>query len=238
MIKIFRKIRESFIESGSARKYIIYALGEIALVVIGILIALQINNWNEEVKSQIFERQILKELLQDIRSDTSNVHAQSRRYTRIVGQINFWLSSSAHQDSIGRQFEDLFAGINLNLNTTTFETLQGKGLHSLQSDELRRTISEYYNKCRWYLDMVKKETGYFEEIYEEPFIKEHIYISYDMNDSSNWVPKNWKYLFGSEDFAYFLGFKKRNLKYNIYFLNAINREAIEAMSSIQEYLDK
>ncbi|MBT8221519.1 MAG: hypothetical protein KJP00_16945 [Bacteroidia bacterium] len=46
MLTFLRKIRRSLIESGSARKYILYAIGEIALVVLGILIALQINNWN------------------------------------------------------------------------------------------------------------------------------------------------------------------------------------------------
>ena len=50
MLTFLRKIRKSFIASGSTRKYLIYAIGEIALVVIGILIALQINNWNEEKK--------------------------------------------------------------------------------------------------------------------------------------------------------------------------------------------
>ncbi|WP_339627654.1 DUF6090 family protein [uncultured Maribacter sp.] len=48
MIKFFRKIRKKFLEQGKTSKYLSYALGEIILVVIGILIALQINNWNEE----------------------------------------------------------------------------------------------------------------------------------------------------------------------------------------------
>ena len=49
MLTFLRKIRKSLIESGIARKYLLYAIGEIALVVIGILIALQINNWNEKM---------------------------------------------------------------------------------------------------------------------------------------------------------------------------------------------
>tara|TARA_Y100000385_G_C13079116_1_gene632955 strand:- start:584 stop:1360 length:777 start_codon:yes stop_codon:yes gene_type:complete len=48
MLTFLRKIRKSLIESGSTRKYLLYAIGEIALVVMGILIALQINNWNED----------------------------------------------------------------------------------------------------------------------------------------------------------------------------------------------
>tara|TARA_Y100000385_G_C13099534_1_gene643585 strand:- start:2936 stop:3121 length:186 start_codon:yes stop_codon:yes gene_type:complete len=52
MLTLLRKIRKSLIDSGSSRKYLLYAIGEIALVVIGILIALQINNWNESRKDR------------------------------------------------------------------------------------------------------------------------------------------------------------------------------------------
>lgn len=50
MIKFFRKIRQNLVSEGKAVNYLKYAIGEIILVVIGILIALQINNWNEERK--------------------------------------------------------------------------------------------------------------------------------------------------------------------------------------------
>jgi len=50
MLKFFRTIRRRLLDSGRLRRYLVYALGEIILVVIGILIALQINNWNEDRK--------------------------------------------------------------------------------------------------------------------------------------------------------------------------------------------
>ena len=59
MLTFLRRIRRSLIESGSPRKYLLYAIGEIALVVIGILIALQINNWNEREKLLKKEKEIL-----------------------------------------------------------------------------------------------------------------------------------------------------------------------------------
>ena len=52
MINFFRKIRKQFADDNKPLKYLRYAIGEIVLVVIGILIALQINNWNEEKKEQ------------------------------------------------------------------------------------------------------------------------------------------------------------------------------------------
>ena len=55
MIKLFRHIRQNLLSEGKTGKYFKYAIGEIILVVIGILIALQINNWNEVKKARAVE---------------------------------------------------------------------------------------------------------------------------------------------------------------------------------------
>ncbi|TVZ56074.1 hypothetical protein OD91_1353 [Lutibacter sp. Hel_I_33_5] len=69
MIKFFRKIRQKLLTENKFSKYLIYAIGEIILVVIGILIALQINNWNEHRKTakelQSYYQQILIEINQE-----------------------------------------------------------------------------------------------------------------------------------------------------------------------------
>jgi len=65
MIKFFRKIRYDLMEKNKPGKYLKYAIGEIVLVVIGILIALQINNWNTERIQSIESRQLSKRLLQE-----------------------------------------------------------------------------------------------------------------------------------------------------------------------------
>ncbi|MBO3115440.1 hypothetical protein J4050_01695 [Winogradskyella sp. DF17] len=62
MIKFFRKIRYTLLNENKTGKYIKYAIGEIILVVIGILIALQINNWNQSRKEAKQEQLILKKL--------------------------------------------------------------------------------------------------------------------------------------------------------------------------------
>ena len=67
MIKFFRKIRHNLMETRKTTKYFKYAIGEIILVVIGILIALQINNWNEERKNRNREQSILKNLQIDFK---------------------------------------------------------------------------------------------------------------------------------------------------------------------------
>ena len=69
MLTFFRRIRKGLLGQGATSKYILYAIGEIALVVMGILIALQINNWNENKKAQIYEYKLLAELLKNLSYD-------------------------------------------------------------------------------------------------------------------------------------------------------------------------
>jgi hypothetical protein len=63
MIKFFRKIRYGLMNQNKTTKYLKYAIGEIVLVVIGILIALQINNWNEVQNEKKVELGYMKNLL-------------------------------------------------------------------------------------------------------------------------------------------------------------------------------
>jgi len=70
MFKLFRNLRRNLLDRNQTRKYLAYAGGEIVLVVIGILIALQINNLNEERKERRNEKAVLAKFLQDLRSDS------------------------------------------------------------------------------------------------------------------------------------------------------------------------
>ena len=66
MNKFFRKIRYDLMSENKTAKYFKYAIGEIILVVIGILIALSINNWNEQRKNAIKEESALTQLKKDL----------------------------------------------------------------------------------------------------------------------------------------------------------------------------
>ncbi len=69
MIKFFKNTRQQLIGENKAIKYFLYALGEIALLVIGILIALQIDNWNEQRKNNEKEKTYLENILSDLKND-------------------------------------------------------------------------------------------------------------------------------------------------------------------------
>lgn len=73
MIKFFRKIRQQLIGDSKFSKYFIYAIGEILLVVIGILVALQINNWKEQAKLEQLQIGYLKRLVIDLDNDLENI---------------------------------------------------------------------------------------------------------------------------------------------------------------------
>jgi len=69
MITLFRRVREKLIGEGKVRRYLIYAVGEILLVVIGILLALQINNWNESRKQDLAEQEFIEGVKYDLSQD-------------------------------------------------------------------------------------------------------------------------------------------------------------------------
>ena len=73
MIKFFRSIRKSLLMENKTEKYFKYAIGEIVLVVIGILIALSINNWNENRKNRISEAEYYCKILADFELDRNNI---------------------------------------------------------------------------------------------------------------------------------------------------------------------
>jgi len=81
MIKFFRTIRKDLMEKNKTGNYLKYAVGEIVLVVIGILIALSINNWNEERKNILNESQLVKNIIEDLRLDSEHINQSLNELT-------------------------------------------------------------------------------------------------------------------------------------------------------------
>jgi len=82
MIKFFRRIRQKLVAENRFSKYLLYAIGEIILVVIGILIALQINNNNENRKAKAKERVLIEQLLNDFKKNQEGIDYYQKRYDR------------------------------------------------------------------------------------------------------------------------------------------------------------
>ncbi|WGK63949.1 DUF6090 family protein [Croceiramulus getboli] len=90
MIQFFRKIRQRLLVENKFSKYLLYAIGEIVLVVIGILIALQINTWNEQRKNRIEEIAILQSLRDNLKlsqKQSESLVAQERNSREVMLQV-------------------------------------------------------------------------------------------------------------------------------------------------------
>ena len=95
MLRLLRRIRQSLLGSGQTSRYILYAIGEIALVVIGILIALQINNWNESKKLHHTQKVYLKEIRNDLVQDTALLSHVIKQHKRRLARMMV-LDSTIH----------------------------------------------------------------------------------------------------------------------------------------------
>ncbi len=81
MLKFFQRVRRKFINEGNLRRYLIYAVGEIILVMIGILLALQVNNWNEGRKDKKKEILYLSEIKSDLQNDLLRISRRDTIYS-------------------------------------------------------------------------------------------------------------------------------------------------------------
>jgi hypothetical protein len=107
MIKFFRKIRQKLLSQNRVTRYLVYALGEILLVVIGILIALQINNANEAHKARQSERVVLNNLIQDLRADSLSFSDNLATLNKINNLHQDWFENKAYtKQEVSFEFVD------------------------------------------------------------------------------------------------------------------------------------
>jgi hypothetical protein len=141
------------IGSGSAKKYVFYAIGEIALVVIGILIALQINNWNEARKAQIREQHALEELLSDLDvsiaslnyilyEDENNIEDAIYSLNRV---ILFLEKDLPYVDSLGDDLRNIHQYPDFDFKSSGYESLLSMGMDIVSNNKLRSDIGRFYS---------------------------------------------------------------------------------------------
>ena len=108
MINFFKKIRKKLISKNKFSNYLIYAIGEIVLVVIGILIALQINNWNEYKKKEQYELSLLKEMKKNLKADIRDIEINIKFNERSIKSTNIILRSFKnnipYNDSLNKHY--------------------------------------------------------------------------------------------------------------------------------------
>ena len=151
MIKFFRRIRQKLLSEGNTGRYLKYAIGEIILVVIGILIALQIGNINENRKKQKQAVNLKKALKTELIADLELLKLDYK-YVEDELQINNSIAErlskeSSNLDTLVRIVRHEYKiGFNntRDLNKTTFTSLESTGTINLLGNDLAKNVQEFY----------------------------------------------------------------------------------------------
>ncbi|MDO1501172.1 DUF6090 family protein [Winogradskyella maritima] len=155
MIKFFRQIRYNLMEKNKTSRYLKYAIGEIILVVIGILIALQINNWNEKSKQDSEAQRMLKDLRKDVINDTIQLRdiydKTIKRDSNLIAIIDLVAPESGHdkQKFINLCIRNISFDNVFEVNSGTFDEAVSVGsLKYVPNDSLRQAIFNYYRTTK------------------------------------------------------------------------------------------
>jgi hypothetical protein len=160
MIPFFRKLRKQLSDDNKPLKYLRYAIGEIVLVVIGILIAISINNWNQNKINKISEKLLLKEINAEFKLNKEELESTIRDYVLIRDQCDYLRKSfpidisQINKDTLSRtlnQIRNLFSAdlsmgsISTLINTSSFEIISNTELRSLLI-QWSGLISDYFER--------------------------------------------------------------------------------------------
>lgn len=134
----------NLINQGKTARYLKYAIGEIILVVIGILIALQINTWNEERKNHQREIKLLNELKTNLLINIENLEGDIESQIKSAAIIDYLMehleNRKPYHDSLPNFFAKADYAPDVVLSASAFETLKSTGLELIQTDSLRSQI--------------------------------------------------------------------------------------------------
>ena len=175
MIKFFRKIRQNLLMENKTGKYFKYAIGEIVLVVIGILIAFSLNNWNDNRKNQKKEKLFIDGLINDLNKQKLLLDAQISYEENKVDEVNRCFQI-IEEYSIKNSADSIFDLMNrLNPRKTfvvidpTFEELKSTGSLSLISNQdLRKDIISFYQNLELQSQVITNNNFNIDNLYK-PF---------------------------------------------------------------------
>lgn len=149
MLRFLRKIRKTLLDDGKLPKYLLYALGEVALIVLGILIAVRVSNWNLGEINRVKEVVILTEILEGLKSDTIDIHANIRTLNTFLKSSEILIhqieNDIPYHDSLKLHFAKTIHFPKLIKNDGPYEVLKTEGFDILSNQELRKEISKIYD---------------------------------------------------------------------------------------------
>ena len=196
MIKFFRHIRKKLLSENKFSKYLLYAIGEIVLVVIGILIALQINNANEKGNRVQLEKSLLKEMKENLEVDLGDLRFNIRydstnsRATKLV--LHQLENNIPYHDSLAIFYGKMGSNSLLLENTSAYENLKSLGFDLISNKALRSKITNLYSARYEYVDEISQiYTGFLLSSFQ-PALIEH--TSSETTDYFQRRPNNYSEL--------------------------------------------
>ncbi|MEO2064289.1 MAG: DUF6090 family protein [Christiangramia sp.] len=210
MAKLFRHIREKLARENRFTRYIVYAIGEIILVVIGILIALQINNWNEDRKEKIKEIKLLSALQEDFQTNQKNLQKALNSYPKIEHRLESQLTFLGNTNQLMNDSIKDFLSISGFYNTEIIESglnvlLSSENLQLITKDSLKKHLTAYPS----YISVFKKnEKETFDLVLNEhrPILEKHISLAelyrrnFQLDTSLNFITSDFDELIQDRDF--------------------------------------
>ena len=150
MFKFFRRIRQGLLAENKFSKYLLYALGEIILVVIGILIALQINNWNEASKQDRVIREVLSEIREDLLQDqielTRALYQNRIDYKAQQRIIEVLETKAPYDENVRSDLGRIHLARTVFSANKGYDLLKELNLGTLKDKELRILLTQYYER--------------------------------------------------------------------------------------------
>jgi len=238
MIKFFRKIRQKLLTENKVSKYLLYAIGEIALVMIGILLALQVNNASEFKKLKAKELNAVTEIISDLESNilrlegiiSKNNSNMDQNIRSIMLVIDYLEKDRPYNDSLSKHFSNINQYNAPHFKISGYQTLSSMGMDIILDDKLRSEIGKFYtataiNIDRQYLELRDDFYNYMLEYMRKDFIS--------ISGQRKRVPKNYEILKSNGE--YLESLKIYSSVYSYYRFTA--KEALEEAQMLRDNLN-
>ncbi|MFK2820505.1 DUF6090 family protein [Flavobacteriaceae sp. LMIT009] len=152
MIKFFRRIRQKLLSENRFNKYLLYAIGEILLVMVGILLALQVNNWNLKRKNNQLKQTYLERIVNDIKQDTININnilSEIIQNQSVIHDLTKSIRTLSDYSILDSVFTNYFTNgwiisEYISTDNTYIDLSQTGNMNILKNDELVDKIIAYY----------------------------------------------------------------------------------------------
>ena len=192
-------------------KYFKYAIGEIVLVVIGILIALQINNWNEQQKLKEKEIEVLTNLKVDLEKTLVEIHA-SIEFSKVtiteIDKLEYYSKQELkYNDELDYSFGVFQHFYPIYITKGTYNTIQNLGLDIISNKQLRKDIPKIFEF--YFVDILDymNDENALKNVSIQPFFQQH--LQYTSKSSYSAKPNNYNGLMLNNEFFNLLSMVKR-----------------------------